>query len=171
MSSVCQLKDYNFRKLVIEFVPQDNSDEIHVANLSSNFDYDVWRNPENTSEFLMRFWTRFQEETAKKERCGYQVEAEVYGNFTLSDSIEESKWQRLIRLNGVSILLGIIRAQIGMNTGSFIGQKLVIPTIMPQDIVERIEENKKQARKVTKKAAKKKLPAKNTARKKAIKIK
>ncbi len=166
MTSVCQLNDYQFRKLDIQFVDTGEAKEIEIEHLTSKFDYDVWRNPDDSSVYMMRFSAEFHEESPQGERLGYQIETEIFGTFTLSDKVEASKRGTLIRQNGVSILLGIVRGQIGMNTGSFLGGKLLIPTLMPQDIVERIESNKKAVKSVAKKRPAKRASPKKTARKK-----
>jgi len=165
MKTVCQLNDFFFTKLSINWV-QSDKDEIVVASLASKFDYDVWVNPEDDHQYMMRFWTRFSEETAEKEALGHQIEIELYGNFTIDDSIDEKKRPLLVRQNGVSILLGIVRGQIASATGIFPGEKLVIPAIMPQDIVEQIESNKKAAKSVAKKKPSKRASSKKAARKK-----
>lgn len=155
MKTVCQLNDYNFTKLSIEWVPAGNGEEFVVNNLSTKFNYDVYTNPDDELEYLMRFRAIFHEETEENERLGYQIESEIYGNFTLDKSVTAEQRPLLIRQNGVSVLLGLIRAQIGTNTGSFYGSKLVIPTLMPQEIVTEVEKAKAKAKKAAKKVAKK----------------
>ncbi len=167
--SLCQLNDYNFTKLSIQWKPAPDRDDFEVDNLVSKFDYSVWQNHDNPLMHLMRFWASFSEETPDKENYGYQIEAEIFGNLTLSAEIPEEKRALYIRQNGVSILLGLMRAQIGMNTGSFIGGKLVIPTLMPNEIVKEVQATKQKSKqtKPSKKTARKKAksPAKKTSRK------
>ncbi len=170
MNPVCQLNDYNFTKLSIEWVPAGNGGEFVINNLATRFSYDVYKNPDNELEYLMRFWAAFHEETEDKERVGYQITSEIFGNFTLDESVEEEQCPSLIRHNGVSILLGLLRAQIGINTGSFYGSKLIIPTIMPQEIVAEVEKIKANAQKTAKKKAVKRV-AKKVAKKRLAKSK
>lgn len=157
--TLCQLNDYNFTQLSIQWKPAPDRDEFEVDNLVSKFDYSVWQNPENPLTHLMRFWASFNEETPEKENYGYQIEAEIFGNLTLSTEIPEEKRALYIRQNGVSILLGLMRAQIGMNTGSFVGGKLVIPTLMPNEIVKEVQAAKQRTKQTE--------PPKTTSRKKA----
>lgn len=164
MNSVCQLDQFHFTKLSAEW-RQGDQEEIHIANLSSSFDYNVWRNPKDERQFLMRFWTQFCEETADGERLGNQIEAEVYGRFTLDQSISTDKQDLLIRINGVSILLGIIRGQVASLTGVFPGNKLTIPSFMPQNIVELVEKTKR----AQSNADQTRPPRKRTPRKRATK--
>ena len=167
--SLCQLNDYYFTKLSITCNPAPGSKGFEVANLVSKFDYSIWQNPENPLMHLMRFWASFNEETPAKENFGYQIEAEIFGNLTLSAEIPEDKRPIYIRQNGVSILLGLMRAQIGMNTGCFIGGKLVIPTLMPNEIIKEVQAAKQRTPqpKPPKKTARKnaKSPVKKTPRK------
>lgn len=168
--TLCQLNDYNFTKLSIRWNPAPNSDDFEVDNLVSKFDYSIWQNNENPLMHLMRFWASFSEETPDKQNYGYQIKAEIFGNLTLSAEIPEEKRALFIRQNGVSILLGLMRAQIGMNTGSFIGGKLVIPTLMPQEIVKEVEAAKLTVKKqtpVSNKVQKKKPKAKPSGKKRA----
>ncbi len=166
MKTVCQLNEFFFTKLSVNWV-QSDKDEILIENLSSSFDYDVWVNPENTFQYMMRFWARFSEETPENEALGLQVEAELYGKFTIDESIDEIRRPLLIRQNGVSILVGILRGQVASTSGLFPGEKLVVPSIMPQDIVEKIESNKKAAKKSPKRKAPTKKAAKPVRKKKS----
>jgi hypothetical protein len=52
----------------------------------------------------------------------------------------------LVRVNGVSILYGILRGIIANATGMFPNGKFLLPTVMPQDIVKKIEAEKAAAR-------------------------
>jgi len=166
-TSLCQLNSYDFTKLSIRWVPSPTDEVIDIENIATGFTYDVWKNSQNELVYMMRFGANFSEETADDQRLGYQVSAEIFAELILSEEVPEDKRGLYIRQNGVSILLGIIRTQIAMNTGSFVGGKFVVPTLMPQDIVSEVEAAKKRARKTTKKVTKK--AAKKAARKNAKK--
>ncbi len=52
--------------------------------------------------------------------------------------------QSLVRFNGCTILYGILRGQLANITGSFPNRKLLLPTVMMEDVVKDIEREKAQ---------------------------
>lgn len=132
------------------------------------FDYDVARHA--TEKHLFRLNFRLAAKSKTPTPVDYSLDCEIVGFFRFPDDSTEETMQRLVRLNGCTILYGILRGQLANITGSFPRQKMILPTVMMEDIVRDIERQKAQARETSppsgKKAAKKAAkPAKSPAKK------
>jgi len=75
--------------------------------------------------------------------CPYEIFSEIEGYFKFSDDIEAEKMPFFSRVNSLTILYGILRGEIANITGSFKGQKYILPSIMMQDVVNDTEARKK----------------------------
>lgn len=131
------------------------------------FDYDVARHATEKNRFRLAF--RLGVKSKSTVPVDYSLDSEIVGFFRFPEDATDESMQRLIRLNGCTILYGILRGQLANITGSFPRQKLILPTVMMEDVVNDIEREKAQAqkatsstgKKTTKKAAKLVKPSKN----------
>lgn len=131
------------------------------------FDYDVAKHATEKNRFRLAF--RFGVKSKTPVPVAYSLDCEIVGFFRFPEDATDEAMQRLIRLNGCTILYGILRGQLANITGSFPRQKLILPTVMMEDVVNDIEREKAQARKANpttgkksaKKAAKQAKPSKN----------
>jgi len=139
----CQLEDFHMTRLHLDWVDPAR-EEVNIEATNSRFDYDVFSNREHSRYFMMKFQAWFQQVDENRNKVGYQVECETLGIFEISEEIPEESWSGVIRLNGLSILYGILRGQLANATGSFPNGKLLIPTIMPKDIIQMVEEQEKR---------------------------
>ena len=57
------------------------------------------------------------------------------GLFAFDETSEKETREKLIRLNGVSILYSTFRGILGGMTGMFQGRRLTLPTIIPDEVV------------------------------------
>lgn len=129
------------------------------------FDYDVARHATEKKRFRLAF--RVGVKSKSPAPVDYSLDCEIVGFFSFPEDTAEETMQRLIRLNGCTILYGILRGQLANITGSFPRQKLILPTVMMEDVVNDIEREKAQARaakpsgakKVAKKTAKRAKPS------------
>ena len=76
----------------------------------------------------------------------YSLDCEIVGLFRFPEDSTEETMQGLIRLNGCTILYGILRGQLANITGAFPRQKLILPTVMMEEVVNEVEREKAQAR-------------------------
>ncbi len=146
---VCQLDDFFFTRLSVEW--HDPLESVQV-NFEHSFDYDVGQHSTERTRYRLALRMKAAPDTPKP--VGYVVHAEIVGLFRFPDGMEQDKMDFLIRLNGCTILYGILRGQIGNLTSVFPQRKLVLPTFMMKDIVEAVEKAKGERR-----AAKRSLPA------------
>jgi len=177
----CQLEDFHMTRLHLDWVDPGPREEVNIEATNSRFDYDVFSNREHSRYFMMKFQAWFQQVDSNREKVGYQVECEIMGIFEISEEIPEERWPGFIRLNGLSILYGILRGQLANATGSFPNGKLLIPTIMPKDIIQMVEEQEKadaskrkgngKVSKAAKKKAKRKVSSGKVVKKKGAKKK
>jgi len=107
------------------------------------FDYDVARHATEKNRFRLAFRVGVKSKTPAP--VDYSLDCEIVGFFLFPEDTTEEAMQRLIRLNGCTILYGILRGQLANITGSFPRQKLILPTVMMEDVILQIEQEKAQA--------------------------
>lgn len=107
------------------------------------FDYDVARHATEKTRFRLAFRVGVKSKTPAP--VDYSLDCEIVGFFRFPEDSTEESMQRLIRFNGCTILYGILRGQLANITGSFPRQKLILPTVMMEDVVNNIEQEKAQA--------------------------
>ena len=73
---------------------------------------------------------------------GIAFEAEIVGFFTFPEGTESTRIEQLVRLNGCTVLYGVLRGLIANTTGSFPGGKFILPTFMMQDVVAEVEKKR-----------------------------
>lgn len=147
--SVCQLEDFHLTALSVQW---HDPKETGTYTVTNELDYDVGQH--QTEKERYRLTLRFMTGSKKPEPVGYSVAAEIVGFFRFPEGTEQSKMDYLVRVNGCTILYGILRGQIANVTGNFPHKKLILPTIMMRDIVLDVE--KAKAEKVQKAKPKKK---------------
>lgn len=168
MSTILQLENYFLGHLRMDFhFPKDG--EGRDRNLSLSFDYDALQHSEEPLRRLLRLRVAISERDADGQKIGHDIECEINGQFLVPEELEPEKQEGLLRINGLSILYSTLRGILGNVTGSFPGERLCLPTILPPDVVASIEarkqqegassetpaERRKAPRKALKKAAKK----------------
>ena len=141
----CQLDDFHFRRLSVEWHDPEAPGQVDVNH---SFDYSVGQH--NAEKNRYRLALRFKAVSDTPKPIGYVVQAEIVGLFRFPEGMEQAKMDFLIRLNGCTILYGILRGQIASLTGVFPQRKLVLPTFMMKDVIEGIEKAKAEKRDVKK---------------------
>jgi preprotein translocase subunit SecB len=157
MNPVCQLEDFSLTKLHVDF-HSTNEDQLEVNKARSHFDYDVGQHPENPNLFRMDLRVDYHEENDSGQAIGHAVKTEIIGFFSFNNADDKENLSLLVRLNGVSILYGLLRGMVANATGVFPAGKCILPTIMPRDVVESVEKAKGRAKhpKPAKKSTKRK---------------
>ena len=152
MKKLLQLDDFSITKLHVDWCVAGKES----AGVDENpyFEYKVLRNPKNKREFAMFFSAKLYTEK-DPEKSGYIIESAIFGIFSFAQEATEREMQVLIRINGATILYGILRGQIAAVTGSFPGKKFVLPAVYMQEIIPKID-----ARKTRKELKIKKKPIK-----------
>lgn len=175
MTNILQLKDFVITRILVEWQASKKPvDYVDISKTDVFIDYDVLRDPETDKSLALQF--RVKVAPPKKDETGYIVESEVVGFFTFPETMEEEQVQYLARVNGGTILYGILRGQVALLTGSFPGGKYMLPAIYMPDVVAMVEESKAKILKKTaarkKATTKRKGPdkAKNAVRKTDTKI-
>ena len=151
---VCHLDEFFMTRVNVAWHEPSVPGSIDIDYL---FDYDVARHTSEKHRF--RLALRLAAKSKTPIPVDYSLDCEIVGFFCFPEDSTEDTMQRLVRLNGCTILYGILRGQLANITGSFPRQKMILPTVMMEDVVNDIEKEKAQARKtnppVGKKAAKK----------------
>lgn len=137
-----QLEEFFLTRLHVVWNPPSKPEQV-VSEFS--FGYDVARHKTELRRFLLTFTMH----TAQKEKTplvGYEIDCQIVGLFTFVEGVDEAEMQQLIRINGCTILYGILRGQIAGVTGSFVGGKFNLPTVMMHEVVQHVEADKAAAR-------------------------
>lgn len=177
---VVQLEEFLLTKLHVDWTPPQKPDSQDLCNSKLSFDYDVAQHADEPRRYRLMF--RVSVKPSDTPPVGYSIDAEIAGIFLFPEGTPEDRQHFLLLVNGATILYGILRGQIGMTTGGFVGGKYNLPTVMMQQVMPEIEERKAKAkaaqsskrkqgtrRKVSSKSVAKKATAKPAAVKAASK--
>jgi len=154
---VCHLDEFFMTRVNVAWHEPGEAQSVDIDFL---FDYDVFRHTSEKNRFRLAF--RLAAKSKTPAPVDYSLDTEIVGFFRFSEDSSEETMQSLIRFNGCTILYGILRGQLANITGSFPNRKLLLPTVMMEDVVKDIEKEKE-------KTLQAKPPAKKTAKKKAAK--
>ena len=110
-----------------------------------SFTYDVARHKTEPKRFRLSFTLRTTPQD-KTPPVGYEIDCQIVGLFSFVDGVPENEMQSIIRINGCTILYGILRGQIAGITGSFAGGKFNLPTVMMNEVVKAVEDDKNAAK-------------------------
>ncbi len=169
MPEILQLKDFVITRLHVDWLaPATAVADAEALRGELAIDYDVLRKP--GAPYSLALQLRINVAPSKAQKFGYAIEAEIAGFFDFPETIPGKQVQYLTRVNGGTILYGILRGQISLFTGSFPGGKYTLPAVYMPDVVKDIEARKDKAgRKADKKkraesavSARKKVLAKKT---------
>jgi preprotein translocase subunit SecB len=146
LKPACELEDFHLNRLHIEVLDREQSDE---TSASLSFDYDISCRSDNP--FIIKMVMKFSlvpNPDDLSPRCPYAFDVEMEGIFSFPEDIEEKKMAYLCRVNGLTILYGILRGEIATLTGSFRNGKFILPTVMMQEVVKDVEARKSKERAV-----------------------
>lgn len=144
---VLLLERHYMQGLRVEWKPQPSPDVPRVESVRCDFDYDVGTHRTERQRRMMALRVRAQQLDGKGNPAGYLIECEIVGFFQLTGAIAEGKEEMTLRLNGFSILYGILRGILSTTTGVFEGGVFALPSVMPQDVVKDVE-SKRSAKRV-----------------------
>lgn len=99
-------------------------------------DYDVARHNEQNHTFRLTLSVAL----AVKDGCtGVAIDCRIVGFFLFPEDEEETNMEYLVRVNGATILYGILRGQIAMVSGSFPKGKFNLPAVVMQDVLLEVD--------------------------------
>lgn len=134
------LEEYYLEKVLIERrEPEVLGDQIIVA---FDFDYRVQRNANDPNLFLLTFIVRDDPKAKAPFPQIYKLDLRIQGIFRFNEGVEDADMQYLIRVNGGTILYGILRGMLTTIMGAFPEGRINLPTVMMEDVVRRIEERR-----------------------------
>lgn len=133
---VCQLDDFHFTRLAVQWHPG----ETREFKVSYSFDYDIGQHKTEVNRYRLAF--RVGAKSMTPEPVGYDFDSEIVGFFRFPEGTDQKEMDFLIRMNGCSVLYGILRGQVANLTGVFPQRKLVLPTLMMKEIIQGIEKDK-----------------------------
>lgn len=142
MSPQLQLEDYALTRLHIAWRPP-TKDTVTIESLRYDFDYDVGVHAGDDKRYKLDLRIHVAELGNEETEVGYSVDADLTGFFSFLPECEPAAREKLIRVNGLSILYSTFRGILGGVTGTFPGGKLNLPAIMPQHIVQQVEDRKR----------------------------
>lgn len=139
-SSSLQLDGFFLTHLNLRWVEGGEDGNMQDCPHDLDIDYRLARHKEKAHMFRL---TLSVELCVKKGRTGLDIDSEIAGFFTFPPETEEEEMQYLVRVNGATILYGILRGQVAMASGSFPGGKFLLPAVVMQDVLPQIDENRR----------------------------
>lgn len=146
MSTQVQLNDFFLTRLHVDWRPPTKK-TVAVNELNSGFDYDVAVHAKDDKLFKLDLRLRISEVGKQQSEVGYVIDADIVGLLSFDADVDHPTREKLVRVNGVSLLYSTFRGVLGGVTGLFPDGKLALPSIMPAQVVQMIEE-RKQAQKL-----------------------
>ncbi len=144
MNSLLQLRDYTITRLRVDWSEPGGAKGVPSTDMLGNegqikVGYNVMRNRENDRSFALEFSCVTGPADTKTD-AGYIVDAKIVGFFDFPADASEEAMQRMIRVNGTTILYGVLRGHVSSVTGAFPAGKHVLPTVNMLEMVKEIEE-------------------------------
>jgi hypothetical protein len=137
-----QLEEHALTRLHVDFISPP-SGEMLIDSLESTFSYQVGVHNADTRRYRLNFNCKFEEACDRdKTRAGFKIDCEIVGLFLFDDDVDVAEREKLIRLNGVSVLYSTLRGILAVATGIFPGRRFLLPMTLPQEIVKIVEGNK-----------------------------
>jgi preprotein translocase subunit SecB len=143
MKRLLELNDFWMTKLHIDW-----AEKAAAGRDPQNpyINYNVRQNPKDKRQLALDLFIRVCSKGAEASG-GYLIEAALIGIFTFSPEATDDEIQTLIRINGGTILYGVLRGIISSATGSFAGEKYTLPTVYFHELIPLIEKRKEEAHK------------------------
>jgi hypothetical protein len=132
-----QLEGYTFKKLSCEWQDGEISDG---ASEKLSITYNVFFIKETPERFRLDFYVQW---IPNKGKRGLKIDAHMEGHFKFPKDTDADVMQRLIRINGGTILYSTLRGHITNLSANFIDGPVYLPAIVMADVVEYIEGNRK----------------------------
>lgn len=143
MKKPLKLVDFAITKINLEWF-ENEKDINEKIDPVPTIDYRVLRNPDHERDFslilnVMTYSDKYPGGSV------YSIDSEIAGIFTFTDDATEEEMQYLIRVNGATILYGLLRGEIATVTGAFPEGKYVLPAVYMQEVLPEIDKRKASA--------------------------
>lgn len=138
MTDILQLENFQIIKMQVEIVyPQEQLEDEENTIPEHNFgvDYKVFRKTNDEFRYKMSLVVSIE-----PRNFGWKVDSQIDGYFLCPKESTIPEREGIIRINGGTILYGLLRGQLSAFTGSFPNGPFVLPTINMIDVVKAKEE-------------------------------
>ena len=140
---VLQLETHFLSKLHMDWKPATDGSKSEIHATRCDFDYDAKTHRLEKHRRMLVFRVKAQELNSAQQPAGYTIDCEIGGLFALTEATPKGREEEFLRINGISILYGILRGMLSMATGPFQGGCFALPSVMPQEIVRDVEAKRK----------------------------
>ena len=144
MEPVVKLDSFSILRSFIEMLPptaetlQKAADSVVQLKHDSSIAYTVGKNQENELNYRLTLCVK-----VIPEEFGWNIDLEIAGIFTFPEGTSAGDMEGMIRVNGCTILFGLLRGHLASVTGAFPSGPYVLPTVNMYEVVKRIEESRK----------------------------
>jgi preprotein translocase subunit SecB len=129
------IDSYYLNELV--FRAFDEYDESRASAGGFGVDFDVQRDANDRHAFRIIMRVNFASDGYIPEaNPAYGISLMIVGDFSFANGTDEDLMQRMVRINGSSILYGIARGIVGQATGASKHGQFVLPTVNFVEIVK-----------------------------------
>jgi preprotein translocase subunit SecB len=144
MEPVVNLDSFVMMRSNIEMFPPDDKTVNSAVNnkvqlkYNSAITYSVGKNQNNEYNYKLSLGVK-----VIPEGYGWNIDVEIAGIFTFPSGTDSNDMEGIIRVNGCTILYGLLRGHLASVTGAFPSGPYVLPTVNMLEVVKRIEESRR----------------------------
>lgn len=144
MEPAVKLDSFSILRSCIEMLPpsaetlQKAADSILQLKYNSSISYSVGKNQDNEYNYKLTLGVK-----VIPEEFGWNIDMEIAGIFTFPEGTSAGDMEGMIRVNGCTILYGLLRGHLASVTGAFPSGPYILPTVNMFEVVKAIEESKK----------------------------
>lgn len=144
MEPVVKLDSFSILRSFIEMLPpsaealQKAADSTVQMKHNSSLSYTVGKHQDNEYNYKLTLCVK-----VIPEDFGWSIDMEIAGIFTFPEGTSAGEREGMIRVNGCTILYGLLRGHLASVTGAFPSGPYVLPTVNMYEVVKAIEESKK----------------------------
>ena len=144
MEPVVNLNSFFMLKSNIEMRPPDDEalqtavDNIVQLKYNSSISYSVGKKQDNQYNYKLTLGVK-----VIPEEFGWSIDVEIAGLFSFAEGTGASDMEGIVRVNGCTILYGLLRGHLASVTGVFPSGPYLLPTVNMLDVVKRIEASRK----------------------------
>ncbi len=136
--------DYEIRRLNIR--ARDDFEAVRPQKAQIQSGFTVARSPEEPQRFRLTLMCRiFRDDPAEKsvddQNLAYDLDLEIHGEFWSVLQISPDTLPATLALNALMILYGVARGVVGQATGGGANGRMILPTVLLDDLVGRSTEN------------------------------
>lgn len=140
MEPAVNLHSFVIMRSNIEMLPPDDEtlksavDGKVQLKYNSAITYSVAKNQDDEYNYKLTLGVK-----VVPEGFGWSIDVEIVGIFSFSKGTSISDMEGIVRVNGCTILYGLLRGHLASVTGAFPSGPYVLPTVNMLEVVKRIE--------------------------------